>query len=183
MEEDLSHFRPSREVGRGTIRFRQDFRGGMTDEQLSNIAHLVVHNIANLGDHLRKWTRKSGKNPGEVDETIAGSFELRVLLDLSNNDKHGYPPRDGGFSKRSPKLVELERCIRLKPAKGSTGMTFTVSLRDGPKRVPPEEGSAIVVISGSVVDAAGVRLGDLSDLSAAAIKAWEELARRFGIAF
>ncbi len=33
----------------------QDFRGALTDDELSNQAHTVIHNIANLRDHLRRW--------------------------------------------------------------------------------------------------------------------------------
>jgi len=38
----------------------QDFRRGMSDEELSNQAHTVIHNIANLSNHLlsclsRNW--------------------------------------------------------------------------------------------------------------------------------
>jgi hypothetical protein len=33
----------------------QDFRGGFSDDELSNLAYSVIHNIANLRDHLRRW--------------------------------------------------------------------------------------------------------------------------------
>ena len=40
----------------------QDFRGGFSDDELSNQAHTVIHNIANLRDHLLVdgWTKWSG---------------------------------------------------------------------------------------------------------------------------
>ena len=38
----------------------QDFRGGLSDEDLSNQAHSVLHNIANLRDHLRDGLRTMG---------------------------------------------------------------------------------------------------------------------------
>ena len=42
----------------------QDFRGGLTDEALSNLAHSLIQNIANVADHLRKWARQNGRDIG-----------------------------------------------------------------------------------------------------------------------
>src|SRR5262249_49232073 len=61
----------------------QDFRCGLSDEQISNIAHTLIYNIANLRDHLNRWAESNGKDAGKVDAAFASSLELRILKDLS----------------------------------------------------------------------------------------------------
>jgi len=105
----------------------QDFRGGFSDDDLANQTHSVIHNIANLRDHLRRWAAHNGQDKTEVDDAVDNCTELQIIKDLSNNDKHGYPPRDGGHSARSPQLVEINRVMQLQTQakKGSTiGMTI-----------------------------------------------------------
>src|SRR5262245_58011615 len=68
--------------------FMQDFRGGMSEEQISNAAHILIYNIANLRDHLKRWAEANGKDAAKVDAAFNGTLELRILKDLSNNDRH-----------------------------------------------------------------------------------------------
>jgi hypothetical protein len=149
-----------------------DFREGLTDEELSNRVHLVIHNIANLEGHLIRWAQARGLTAGTVQDAVAQSNDLRIVIDLANNDKHGYPPRDGGKSRRSPKLVDLERWLNMTtlPEAGSF-VGFTLG-SDGQGRIVGG-GSAAVVITGSVVDGAGSKVGDLDAILEAAICAWE----------
>jgi hypothetical protein len=149
----------------------QDFRGGLSQEQLSNQAHLVIHNIANLRDHLRRWAAQKGLNRDKVDQTVKSSFELQVIQDLSNNDKHGYPPRDGGCSGKAPQLGEVTRVLRLC---GSGVATFT----GGAPQITGDS-TAEAVVTAEIFDQAGGRIGDLHDVAAEAVSAWEKLLKDF----
>ncbi len=158
----------------------QDFRGGLNDAELSNLAYMLISNIANLRNHLRKWAVNNGKDKKKVDETFNQSLELRIVQDLSNNDKHGYPPRsNGGESRKSPQLININRVMQLKTQKkkGSTsGMTLGV---DG---VPKffGDGTAKAIITGDVVDDKNDRIGDLHTIATKAVEAWEQLLADFG---
>ena len=156
----------------------QDFRGGLTDAELSNLAHTLIHNIANLRDHLRKWAVQNRKDREKVNEAFTQSLELKIIQDLSDNDKHGYPPRDGGLSGKCPRLVEVNRVMQLKTQakKGSTiGMTL------GAGGVPKVfgDGTAKAIITGDVVDNKNNRIGDLHKIATKAVEAWEELLADF----
>lgn len=158
----------------------QDFRGGFSDDDLSNQAHSVIHNIANLRDHLRRWASHHDQDKNKVDQAIDNCLELQIIKDLSNNDKHGYPPRDGGHSRKCPQLIEINRVMRLQTQakKGSTiGMTIGAS--GVPKIIG--DGSAKAVVTGDVVDNNGNRIGDLYDITNNAVKAWETLLADFGL--
>ena len=158
----------------------QDFRGDLNDEELSNLAHSMIHNIANLCDHLRRWAAHNGQDKNKVDETVNQSFALQIIKDLSNNDKHGYPPRDGGRSGISPKLVGINRVFQLttKPEVGAY-MAMTLG-HDGTPKVSGS-GSAKAVITGDVVDRSNNRIGDLHEIAIEAVEAWEQLLNDFNL--
>ena len=50
---------------RGVVVF-QDFSGGMSAEEMANIAGMQIGLIAGLEDHLKKWARTTGRNPDRV---------------------------------------------------------------------------------------------------------------------
>src|SRR4051794_20027994 len=63
----------------------QDFNAGLKEEELSNLAHQSIHNIANLRDNLKRWSAQNGKDEQRVWDTFNGSLPIRVIQDLSNN--------------------------------------------------------------------------------------------------
>jgi hypothetical protein len=156
----------------------EDFRAGLTDEELSNQAHSVIHNIANLRDHLRRWVKKNSQDKQKVDQAVSKSFQLQLIEDFSNNDKHGYPPRDEGCSGRCPQLVDINRVMRLqtRAKKGSMG-GMVLGPRGAPRFIG--DGTAKAVVTGDVVDKDGNCIGDLYDIASKAVEAWERLLADF----
>lgn len=158
----------------------QDFRDGLSDDDLSNQAHIVIYNVANMSDHLRRWAAHNGHDKTKVDQAFNGSLELQIVKDLSNNDRHPYPPRDGGHSKRSPKLVEINRVMQLQTqAKKGSMIAMTIGAGGVPKFIG--DGTAKAVVTGNVVDKDGNRIGDLYEIVNKAVKAWEALLVDFGL--
>jgi hypothetical protein len=158
----------------------QDFRGGFSDDELSNQAHSVIHNIANLRDNLRRWAAKNGHDKNKIDRTVNSSFELQVIQDLSDNDKHGYPPRNGGDSKRSPELTGINRVMRLE-TQGKKGSMIAMTIgADGVPRFRGD-GTAKAVVTGDVVDNTNGRIGDLYEIATKAVEAWERLLVDLGL--
>jgi hypothetical protein len=157
----------------------QDFRGGMSEEQISNAAHILIYNIANLRDHLSRWVKSNGKDAGKVDVTFAGSLELRILKDLSNNDRHGPPDRPGN-SKLWPWLKDVNRVMRLapRPVKGSV---VVVTIGATGRTNVLGDGSASVVITGQVADQSGKIIGDLFEMELKAVQVWEALLAEYGL--
>jgi hypothetical protein len=178
VEEDLSQFAPQCRGRPGAESILQDFRGGLTDEQLSNIAHSAIHNIANLRDHLRRWAGQHGRDPARVDAVVRQSLELQVIIDLSNTDKHGYPPRDGGCSGRAPRLEKLDRGLVIAPRQ--RGVPVEISFTDQGLLLPPEAVPGKVVVFGRVVDGNGAKIGEFQDLLERAIRVWESLLSELG---
>jgi len=138
----------------------------------------LIHNIANLHDHLRKWAaRTDARKEDVIDDTFDKSLPLKIMKDLSNVDKHG-PPRNRGFSGLAPRLEGVRRSLRI-TAKPKKGVEITMGPRGTPQLTG--EGSAKAILTGEVVDSDGNRIGELMGLATAAITAWETVARDLGL--
>lgn len=167
-------------VGGDTFATRMDFRAGLSTEQLQNIVFTAVHNTANLRDHMKRWARQNGKDPNIVDDVVEASFEMKVIIDLSNRDKHGGPPRDGGLSGLSPDLTGFRRALILpKVEEGQEKPSVTVSLfGDGPE-VQFQSG-AHVLTNADIVDASGKTLGDAMSFIEVAVSHLEQTLSKLG---
>lgn len=157
----------------------QDFRGGLNNAELSNLAHMLIYNIAHLKNYLIQWAKDNGHDETKVDQTVGNSLDLQIIIDLSNRDKHVGPRRDGGKSKKCPHLVDINCVMQLKTQakKGSTiGMTL------GANGIPKflGDGTAKAIITGDVVDNKDNRIGDLHEIATKAVEAWEQLLVDFG---
>jgi hypothetical protein len=179
-EQDLTKLR-ARVVKSGRfVHVYQDFSGGLKDEQFDNLAYSLIHNIANVRDHARRWARRNGRSPASVDRAVDASFEIRVMIDLSNNDKHGYPPRNGGRSGRAPRLVNARRVLRMTTGKGrGSGVAMTLA-PDGTPRVSGS-GSAKAILTADIIDDQGVHIGDLDDMATRAVEDWPRILQQLGV--
>jgi len=180
LEPDLSKL-PPRVISTKQVKgVFQDFSGGQSKEDLSNLAYTIIHNIANLQNYLQRWAVHNGHDKAQVDDTVNKSAELKIIKDLSNNDKHGYPPRGNGHSGKAPRLQYIIRVLMLTtPPKKGEGVTVGIDLSGNTKVTG--SGSATAVVTGDVVDKSGEPIGDLYKISMKAVEAWENLIRNFGI--
>ena len=158
-----------------------DFRGGLSNEELYNLVYMLIDNITNLRDHLRKWAKHNGKDKKKVDMAFNQSLELKIISDLSNNDKHGYPPRNGkGQSGKCPQLVDINRVMQLKTQE-KKGSSVGMTLDAGGIPKFSGDGTAKAIITGDVVDNKNNRIADLHKIATKAVEAWEQLLADFGL--
>lgn len=179
-ETDISKFLPEVINDGHRIGFYQDWSGGLTDADLTNIANSLIHNIANLRDNLKNWAARNGRDKTQIDAAFKKSEALKVIQDLSNNNKHGYPPRNGGHSGKSPRVEKINRIMQMttKAKRGSSvGLAFT--LQGVPKILG--NGTAKVIISGDILDRNNNRIGDLHKTALEAVKVWESVLGDFGV--
>jgi len=179
-ETDISKLKTTVTSDGDQISFYQDWSGGRSEQELANTAHSLIYNIANLRSHLKKWAAHNGQDKARVDTEFNNSKALQVIADLSNNDRHGYPPRNRGHSGQSPRLRKIVSILELttKAEKGSSvGLTFT------PQGVPKilGDGTAKVIISGDILDRDGNNIGNLHETALEAVEAWESVLSDFGV--
>lgn len=175
-ETDLTQFKPVVLQSDSVVVMYQDWSGGKEEEEIENDAHLVIHNIGNLFDHLRRAAAKLGFNKDDVNVAAEGSAAIQLVRDLSNNDKHGYPPRDGGFSKSSPRVQNIRRVMRMSSGAQPDGFAAVTLGPGGPQF--SGTGSATVIITGEIVDPNGKPISDLDEVIPDAIAAWEQFLDR-----
>jgi hypothetical protein len=157
----------------------QDFRGGLSHEQLLNLAFSLAYNVFILRDHLLNWA--SGRPGGreQVLDFFKTSMPLKIVADLCNADKHGYPP-DRPWTDLVPSLGEVTRPLQITAKPGAGWFMYTVGADGRPRTYG--EGEAKVVLSADVLDKDGNRIGDLVELVEKAVTDWEKLLVELGIA-
>jgi hypothetical protein len=157
----------------------QDFRAGLGDEQLLNLAFSLAYNVLSLRDHLKNWAKAHCGSDQRVKDFFKESMPLKIIADLSNADKHGYPL--GRFwTDLGPKLGEATRPLRMTAKPGAGWFVLTVGA-DG-KLKSTGEGEAKIVLSAAVLDKDGNRIGDLVEIAEQAVADWEKLLVELRIA-
>ncbi len=174
-EGDLTKFVPVVIQNKEGYGIYQDFRGGLNDAELSNLAYSVIHNIANFRAYLDRWAEHNGCKKAQIEEVFSSSLPLHFITDLSIYKNHPYPPRKGGHSRKSPRLGEVKRILRLTTGVGSgSGIAITLTPQ-GPRQVGT--GSTNVIVTAQVLDSKGTIIGDLYKLELEALEAWEQELR------
>ena len=179
-ETDISRFMPTVISDGKRVCFYHDWRGGRSDAELANTIHILIYNIANLKDLLMKWADKNGKDKTKVYDAFKKSLALRIIKDLSNNDRHGYNPRKPGNSRKSPRVDNITTVIQLTtgPEKGST-VRLTVDLQGVPRAAG--SGTAKVIITGDILDRNNNRIGDLHKTMLESVEVWESVLDDFDV--
>ncbi|MFA5308961.1 MAG: hypothetical protein WC370_05670 [Dehalococcoidales bacterium] len=180
IETDIKKLKPKVIQDSNKTVILQDFSGGRKDSEIRNIANILIFNVANLGSHLKKWSNENDKDKSKVDATFKNSKSIRIIKDLSNNERHGYDPTKKGNSGLAPRLNGISSIMQMttKPTKGSfVAYTFN---RQGEQKILGN-GSYKVIITGEILDCSGNKIGDLYDTLLEAIKDWEKLLSGFGV--
>ena len=181
-EDDLTKFPPTVVEDENRVVIRQDFKGGLSDAEIENLAQSVIANIASFRNHLRIWAARNDHDRNRVDQAFSESLALQVITDLWNAFNHSGPPRNRGYSAKAPRLLEVNRVFRFSGGDGPRSVVVLSS----PGALPPtmsvsSSGSTGIVITGKVVGSDGAFIGDLHKLEVEAIEAWEQVLGEFEI--
>jgi len=179
-ETEISKFLPKMINDVHSKGFSQDWSGGLTEAEITNIAQSLIYSIAHFDAALKKWAEQNSQDKAQIDNVFNHSLALRIIKDLSNYDKHAYPLRNGGYSGKSPRVDEFRRIMQMttKPEKGSfVALTFT------PQGTPKVsgDGTTKVVVSGDILDKDGNNIGDFHSTALEAVEAWESVLSDFGV--
>ena len=123
IETDFSKMTPEILDSGNSYAVFQDFSGGLTEPEVANIVVLMIHNIGALRDHLKVFAEEEGKKVGDVNRVVRDCEALRIIIDLWNGEKHGYPLTNS-MTGRQPKIKDVNRVMRLQtgPTRGSSAM-------------------------------------------------------------
>lgn len=179
-ETDISKFKPKVIKDGHRVGFYQDWMAELNDADVANFAISLINNIASLEYHLKKWADRNGQDKTIVEKAFANTQELKIIHDLWNNEKHGYPPRKPSKSGLCPRVDKFNRILQMttKPEKGSS-MRLTFNMQGIPQI--KGSGTAKVIITGDILDKDGNKIGDFHNTAMKALEAWEKVLAAFGI--
>jgi hypothetical protein len=156
----------------GGVRF--SLVGSASPADLENHALQIVSHVAHLRDHLRRWARQHGKDPAEVEAVVRGSDAIKLLIDLSEHEKHGGTRRDGGLSGKQPRLREVGRALYFAgPGQVSVGHD------ESGKPTLALAGQTAIVTTGLLVDESGEVIDVLHNVLFRALADFEPLVARW----
>ena len=151
--------------------FQVIFSFGNDIDTLNQIQN-VISNLANLKDILKDCMEEQGKDKQIIENEIDKSIALQLILDLSNQEKHGYPLEKIRRSKKDPLIKNIRTAIS--PSDKPDNVRYS-----GPG------GSAaynvMISIRADIVDSTDQHLFTLDELLNQAIKDWENIIKIFGI--
>ena len=160
----------------------QDFSGGMSEADMSESLHGLIHNIASFHDHLQKWGERNRVSRESIHNFLKNSFDFCVVRDLWNNDKHGHPPdRNDGWSRMAPRLANVHSVCELSAGPGKASTVMTMGKTGHPVSKTKGKGGVRVVLTGEVVDKNGSGLGDAHRFIDGALRVCEAALRHFGV--
>lgn len=166
-----------------SLRVLHDFSGGQSPDDIRDALTQIVHHIAHVKDPLKKHLGEKAKGPSKVERFINGSPALKVVIDIANREKHGYPSDYPSRSGHDPFLGDVGRGLQLKTGglQGSSAVYTIDPKTSKPKVITTGGASGAVVYWGDVRDKNSARLGDILDFCNDAIADWERLFGDLGI--
>ena len=65
--------------------------GNDDEETIINKIFIILYNLSSLKDHLKNHLKGKNINPQIIEDEINNSLHLQILIDIVNQEKHGYP--------------------------------------------------------------------------------------------
>jgi hypothetical protein len=112
--------------------------------KLENVVRSIIDNLATLKDAFKNKLKKRGENKPLVKNLIDSSIFLRVLIDLDNAYKHGYPT-ESNLSKMNPLIKNVRQTLRLEWNEGQ--FPFAMIGTKGETEIMNSASSSVVVLA------------------------------------
>jgi hypothetical protein len=162
-----------------TTKFSFNYSFGKDDtETVINRIFIILYNLASLKDHLKNSFEKQGINGQLVEDEINNSLHLQVIIDIVNQEKHGYPLKRKNRSNKNPLIVGASQVLQMSTAPGVENSVSGSSLTaDGIKFFG--DGTQQVKIIAEITDGDKNRLFSLDELIETAYKKLLNLATKY----
>lgn len=138
------------------------FNNGQSDSKTTDIIFTIIEHLAKLKDHLKN---KLGIQKQFVEDKINESFFLRLIIDLSNSEKHGYPLTNPERTGKSPRLQNIRTSLMIPPQE-----EIGINIHTGEV---VKLGNCRIVAQAEVVEKDGELICMWYELVDGAIKEWE----------
>ncbi len=145
--------------------------------ELMNQAMGIILLLGTVKDHLKKAIAKAGHDKNIVEKCIDGSPHLKILMDLYNAEKHGYPVKKSR-SGLNPKIANISVGAR----NNNNGQPIVVmAAQEGGFTVADGYPAPSVVLVAQIIDEFDRNLMDYEDLTDTCYHLWEEIAKLYNL--
>ena len=142
---------------------------------LENKIFLILHNLSSIKDHLKNCLAKKGISPKIVETEIDNSLHLQVLIDLVNQEKHGYPLTKTNRSGKNPIIKDISQALTFrKNQKDGSSSSFSFSF-DSDCAISSDDNSTIAIVA-DIFDDKNNKLFDLDELVETCYSKFENIA-------
>ena len=95
-------------------------------ETTINKIFIILYNLLSLKDNSKNCLKNKGINPQIIEDEINNSIHLQVLIDIVNQEKHGYPLKRSNRSNKNPliKYASQSIAVRSSPESNSSAAIF-----------------------------------------------------------
>ena len=101
--------------------------GKEDEDEIINKIFIILYNLSSLKDNLKNCFKNKGLDPQIVEDEINNSLHLQVLIDIVNQEKHGYPLKKSNRSNKNPLIKHAMQSIVMTSSSepgSSAGMFF-----------------------------------------------------------
>lgn len=155
--------------------------GTHTEIELVNRVFGIINAIGPLKDLLKKKLKTLNKDPQIVEKLIDSSEDLKLVIDLWNEDKHGYPLTKHQRSYKNPRIINIKQGLRVSDLSNKATITFTINAASQTVDNISSENS-VISINGDVVDGDGNLITSLDTMIDTSVKKLENFINENGLA-
>jgi hypothetical protein len=87
--------------------------GNQNQEDLINKIFIILYNLSSLKDNLKNCLEQKGLDKNLIEDLINNSIHLQVLIDIVNQEKHGYPLTKTNRSGKNPVISDIHEVLGL----------------------------------------------------------------------
>lgn len=146
--------------------------GNDDEETILNKIFIILHNLASLKDHLKNCLKTKGYNPKVVESEIDNSLHLQVLIDIVNQEKHGYPLTKSNRSGKNPILKMPMQVLRVTSSAESNSVASFSFNSDGSLNM---QGQGAIAIRAIIFDGNNIPIFGLDELVETCFEKWKAL--------
>ncbi|MFA4999219.1 MAG: hypothetical protein WC519_00575 [Parcubacteria group bacterium] len=142
------------------------------EPEVLNQINNIISNLANVKDCLKRKLKDRGDDPQVIESEIDNSTDLQIVIDLANQEKHGYPLTMVRRSKKDPLIKNISRYL----GPSNKPDNFRVERSDGASIQ-----NAMTSITADITDSQGNILCSLDDLVKNTLDNWERIIKKYNI--
>lgn len=174
VDHDIAkHLDIKKELGENSYSISGTFTKGNNADKANRIL-LIIHNLANLKDHLKHSITSKGGDQRQIENEIDDDLSLQIVIDLANSEKHTYPTKSNR-SGLNPKLGNIQSSLTVSATEPGEASFFVMHI-DGTYQT---SGNVGVTLHADILDGNNDKVMTLDELIENCLGKWEGIITKY----